>query len=106
MFPDSGSTKTARNRAIPAAPPIPGLERAFANNADIVNTLRSRYYLCHGFIDDECLTETMRIQVANLRILLPEVLVQGPASAEEGEICELAPTADTATPQAVSSEPV
>lgn len=69
-------------------PDIPGLEQVFAYNAEILDALWSRSYLCNGWIDDECLEDTLRIQIANLRSLLPDMLVPreiGPAKEAAAE---------------------
>lgn len=64
-------------------PEMPQLERALANNAEIVDALWSRSYLRNGWIDDETLAETVEIQIANLRTLLPEKLLTRPTPAQQ-----------------------
>ena len=61
-------------RAVFLVPEVPGLETAFVLNCEIVDGLWSRDYLKYGRIGDEAAEATVRIQIANLRSLLPETL--------------------------------
>jgi AcrR family transcriptional regulator len=55
-------------------PDIPGLAHMFALMAEIADALWSRAYIANGHIDDESFDESIRIQIAYLRTVLPEAL--------------------------------
>jgi AcrR family transcriptional regulator len=55
-------------------PDVPTLEHEFAMMLEISDALWSSAYIAHGRIDDLTLEETMRLAIAQLRTVLPEVL--------------------------------
>jgi AcrR family transcriptional regulator len=55
-------------------PSIPDLEQRFVMLYDMIDGLWSAAYVRHGWIDDDTVEESMRIQIAYLRTILPEVL--------------------------------
>ncbi|HEY2032188.1 MAG TPA: TetR/AcrR family transcriptional regulator [Rhizomicrobium sp.] len=61
-------------RSVFLVPDIPGLEQKFVIISEIVDALWSRAYLLNGWIDDEAFEETVRVQIAYLRSVLPESL--------------------------------
>jgi AcrR family transcriptional regulator len=61
-------------RQVFIVPEIPGLAHKFALMAEIADALWSRAYTAFGRIDDESFEETVRIQIAYLRTVLPETL--------------------------------
>jgi AcrR family transcriptional regulator len=61
-------------REVFVVPEIPGLEHKFALAAEIADAIWSRAYVLHGHIDDDSFEESIRIQIAYLRTVLPETL--------------------------------
>ena len=55
-------------------PDVPTLEHEFAMMLEMFDALWSSAYIAHGRIDDLTLEETVRIGIAHLRTVLPEVL--------------------------------
>jgi AcrR family transcriptional regulator len=55
-------------------PEVPDLARMFAVLAEVADALWARAYLRSGRIDDATLEETVRIQTAYLRLVLPETM--------------------------------
>ncbi len=72
-------------------PDIPGLEEKLALALHTAEAIWSRSYILHGFVDDEAFEESMRMQIAYLRMFLPETLAikdgnetDGAAASETG----------------------
>jgi hypothetical protein len=61
-------------RQVFIVPDIPGLEHKFALACDIIDSLWSRAYLTNGCIDDNAFEESIQMQIAYLRSILPEEL--------------------------------
>jgi len=55
-------------------PEVPGLAHRIALAADIADVLWSRSYIFNGRIDEETFEESIRLQIAYLRTVLPETL--------------------------------
>lgn len=61
-------------RTVFIVPEIPHLTRYFVCLCEIVDALWSRSYLQYGTIDDESFEESVAVQIAYLRSILPETL--------------------------------
>jgi AcrR family transcriptional regulator len=55
-------------------PDVPDLVEHLTTNCEIVDALWSRSYLRHGAITAEALEEVVRVQIACLRLYLPEII--------------------------------
>jgi AcrR family transcriptional regulator len=61
-------------RQVFSIPDIAGLAQKFALISEIADALWGRAYIANGHIDDESFDESIRVQIAYLRTVLPETL--------------------------------
>lgn len=71
---DGGAAMLESLKKVFLVPEVPGLAHKFAMAWEIADGLWSRSYILNGCIDDEAVEETVRIQTAYLRTVLPEEL--------------------------------
>jgi AcrR family transcriptional regulator len=69
-----GASNLANMRRIFDVPIMPGLERKFAYNCELIEMFWSGSYMARGFIDDVAFEESIRASVGYLRNFLPEML--------------------------------
>jgi len=64
-------------------PDVPGLVEHFTTNCEIIDALWSRSYLRHGTITEDALEESVQVQIACLRLYLPEIIAVREATEAE-----------------------